>query len=150
MVLVPSNPYVGPDHRKCLDTALSLHVCSGKAEMSQLAFRGEIAISYLRSSNCTSACLLTSPVLRPQSIRYGGVGLLISTMAHGEEAPLSNGVLLFESKQVVHQMSGVGMSVTTLSCRIALHKPTNQCRESAHTGWDRYRPAALPANYSVL
>ena len=63
--------------------AWMLHkVCtpSGKAKMSQLDFRREIAISYLRSGSRTSACLLTSPALVPQSVRYDGVGHLIGPM----------------------------------------------------------------------
>ncbi|XP_043199633.1 uncharacterized protein LOC122369180 [Amphibalanus amphitrite] len=54
--------------------ALMLHkVCTpnGKAQLSQLEFRREIAISYLRSSSRSSACLPTSPALVPQSTSLG-------------------------------------------------------------------------------
>ncbi|KAF0308538.1 PiggyBac transposable element-derived protein 2 [Amphibalanus amphitrite] len=57
-------------------------VCTpnGKAQLSQVEFRREIAISYLRSSSRNSACLPTSPALVPQSMRYDGIGHLMGPM----------------------------------------------------------------------
>ena len=63
-------------HKDCSCTA------SGKLKMSQLDFRRKIAISYLRSSSCISAYLLTSPALVPQSIRNDDTGRLNGPMGN--------------------------------------------------------------------
>ena len=66
--------------------AWTLHkVCtpSSKDQLSQLDFRRELAISYLRSGSRSSACVATSPALVPRSLRYDGIGHLIGPMAGG-------------------------------------------------------------------
>lgn len=63
--------------------AWMLHkVCTpnSKDQLSQLDFRRDIAVSYLRSGSRSSACLPTSPALVPHSMRYDGIGHLIGPM----------------------------------------------------------------------
>ena len=63
--------------------AWMLHkVCTpnGKDQLSQLEFRRDIAVSYLRLGSRTSTCLQTSPALVPHSLRYDGVGHLLGPM----------------------------------------------------------------------